>query len=178
MKIVNEKDPNWKYFPNPDTESLSLRNRNLKSNSNFKYSTSDKDGNSRRKLNNDDNSSDSDDEKVLELNKKESKFKRSMRSCSHIFKVLWLTKGKRYGNYLMSLFVIVRILYTFNSIVQLFILNHFLGNDYLILGFEVIGKIWNGDDWTQLKRFPRVTMCDFRIREVGIVHRYTVRIQF
>lgn len=94
----------------------------------------------------------------------------------YFFKVCCITKGKRYGNYLLVLFVVVKLLYTVNSIMQLFILNHFLGNDFLLLGIEVINKIWNGEDWTQLKRFPRVTMCDFRIREVGIVHRYTVRL--
>ena len=110
----------------------------------------------------------------MEIKKKGSKLRRLMRKFSHCFRILSVTKGKRYGNYLISLFFIVRILYTFNSISQLFILNCFLGNEYLLLGFEVIGKIWNGEDWTQLKRFPRVTMCDFKIREVGIVHRYTV----
>lgn len=90
------------------------------------------------------------------------------------YKIICITKGKRYGNYLLALFVFVKLAYAVNSLAQLFILNHFLGNDFLLLGFEVISKIWYGDDWTQLKRFPRVTMCDFRIREVGIVHRYTV----
>lgn len=92
-----------------------------------------------------------------------------------IGKVICITKGKRYGNYLLALFVFVKILYTFNSVIQLFLLNHFLGNEYLLLGLEVMAKIWSGDDWTQVKRFPRVTMCDFKIREVGIVHRYSVQ---
>lgn len=91
-----------------------------------------------------------------------------------VYKVLCITKGKRYGNYLLALFVFTKIAYAVNSLAQLFILNHFLGNDFLFLGIEVMSKIWYGDDWTQLTRFPRVTMCDFRIREVGIVHRYTV----
>ena len=30
-------------------------------------------------------------------------------------------------------------------------------------------------DWGESKRFPRVTLCDFHIREVGITHRYTVQ---
>ncbi len=85
-----------------------------------------------------------------------------------------MLKGKRYGNYLLALFVFTKVTYTVNSLAQLLLLNYFLGNDFLLLGIEVLSKIWYGDDWTQLKRFPRVTMCDFRIREVGIVHRYTV----
>lgn len=91
------------------------------------------------------------------------------------FKNCFLTKGKRNGNYLTVLFITTRCMYTFNSIIQLFILNHFLGNDYIFLGFDVMSKVWYGEDWAQLERFPRVTMCDFKIREVGITHRYTVQ---
>lgn len=105
----------------------------------------------------------------------ESKLKKFFRSVRRFSKIVCITKGKRYGNYLLALFVFVKLLYSLNSIIQLFMLNHFLGNDFLVLGLEVISKIWDGEDWTQLNRFPRVTMCDFRIREVGIVHRYTVQ---
>ena len=105
----------------------------------------------------------------------EPKSKNFFSSLRRFSKIMCITKGKRYGNYLLALFVFVKLLYSLNSIIQLFMLNHFLGNDFLVLGLEVISKIWNGEDWAQLNRFPRVTMCDFRIREVGIVHRYTVQ---
>ena len=123
----------------------------------------------------DDYKEDEDDDIVNEkLGVKKNKFKQLKKNVAKVFRVLCITKGKRFGNYLLALFVFVKILYTTNSVLQLFILNHFLGNDYLLLGVEVFSKIWYGDDWTQLSRFPRVTMCDFRIREVGITHRYTV----
>ena len=115
-----------------------------------------------------------DDDYETDANLKKSNFQHSMSKLRRLGRIFCITKGKRLGNYLLALFVFVKLLYTLNSIIQLFLLNHFLGNDYLLLGVEVLGKIWSGDDWTQLKRFPRVTMCDFRIREVGIVHRYTV----
>ena len=125
----------------------------------------------------DDYKEDEDDDIVNEkLGVKKNKFKQLKKNVAKVFRVLCITKGKRFGNYLLALFVFVKILYTTNSVLQLFILNHFLGNDYLLLGVEVFSKIWYGDDWTQLNRFPRVTMCDFRIREVGITHRYTVSI--
>jgi hypothetical protein len=87
---------------------------------------------------------------------KKDKTERFWFVCKRAMKILCITKGKRYGNYLLALFVFVKVLYTVNSVMQLFILNHFLGNDYLLLGVEVISKVWNGDDWTQVKRFPRV----------------------
>jgi hypothetical protein len=117
-------------------------------------------------------SSESDSEDFdLQNHEEKPKFSYKLR---RFYRIFCIHKGKRLGNYLLALFVFVKLLFTLNSIVQLFLLNHFLGNDYLILGLEVLAKVWSGDDWTQLKRFPRVTMCDFRIREIGIVHRYTV----
>jgi hypothetical protein len=104
-----------------------------------------------------------------------SKCKKCLSCFRNWMKVFCVTKGKRYGNFILVLFIFVKILYVINSVSQLFLLNQFLGNDYLILGIEILTKVWNGDDWSQINRFPRVTLCDFRIREVGIVHRYTVQ---
>ncbi|UJR37363.1 hypothetical protein I4U23_030071 [Adineta vaga] len=77
--------------------------------------------------------------------------------------------------YLVLLFTFVKLLFLVNSLVQVFLLNAFLGNEYHLFGFEVINKFMRGLDWGESKRFPRVTLCDFHIREVGIVHRYTVQ---
>ena len=77
--------------------------------------------------------------------------------------------------YIFVLFTFVKSLFLLNSLVQIFLLNAFLGNEYHLFGFEVIGKFLRGLDWGESKRFPRVTLCDFHIREVGIVHRYTVQ---
>lgn len=131
------------------------------------------DSNSQDEL--DDDSHDEDENGIHEKKTTDSSVHKFVIAMRRFSKVFCITKGKRYGNYLLALFVFVKFAYVVNSLAQLFILNHFLGNDFLLLGFEVLSKIWYGDDWTQLTRFPRVTMCDFRIREVGIVHRYTVR---
>jgi hypothetical protein len=153
-----------------------IRKRKIISNNEVKRAHSEKDEFSSGE---NDDGSDSDEYKKEDLHEiKKSKFKSITSAMSRFGKIICVTKGKRFGNYLLALFVFVKLLYTLNSLMQLFVLNHFLGNDYLLLGVEVFGKIWYGDDWTQLKRFPRVTMCDFRIREVGIVHRYTVKEKF
>jgi hypothetical protein len=77
--------------------------------------------------------------------------------------------------YIVLLFTFVKFLFLMNSLMQIFLLNAFLGNEYHLFGFEVIAKFLRGLDWGESKRFPRVTLCDFHIREVGIVHRYTVQ---
>jgi hypothetical protein len=73
-------------------------------------------------------------------NFKQKRSARTWNVCKRFARIICITKGKRIGNYLLALFVFVKILYTFNSIIQLFILNHFLGNEYLLLGVEVISK--------------------------------------
>ena len=83
--------------------------------------------------------------------------------------------GKKYGNYLVFLYLIVKILYVVNSIGQFFLLNEFLSYNYNMYGFNVISEALKGEDWTASHRFPRVTMCDFETRRVGNVHKYTVQ---
>lgn len=123
----------------------------------------------------DDDEEEEEVEQYIAENAGKKGFARAKDSFCNAFKTCCITKGKRHGNYLTALFIFTRVLYTINSFLQLFLLNHFLGNDYILLGFDVISKVWYGEDWAQLTRFPRVTMCDFKIREVGIVHRYTVQ---
>jgi hypothetical protein len=83
--------------------------------------------------------------------------------------------GRRQGNYLVSLYIVTKLLFLTNVFVQLFTLNFFLGHDFHAYGIDVIQSLWNGDDWTASPRFPRVTMCDFLIRRLGNVQRYTVQ---
>ena len=173
---VNSINPRKMTSSSKDIEGYikeeQIRKRKIINNNEVKRAHSEKDEFSSGE---DEDGSDSDEYKKEDLHEiKKSKFKSITSAMSRFGKIICVTKGKRFGNYLLALFVFVKLLYTLNSLMQLFVLNHFLGNDYLLLGVEVFGKIWFGDDWTQLKRFPRVTMCDFRIREVGIVHRYTV----
>ena len=88
------------------------------------------------------------------------------------FKTLW---WRFYGNYLVLLYHLIKILYITNVIGQLFLLNAFLGTSYHLYGFEVLEQMLKGKDWTTSDRFPRVTFCDFKIRVLGNVQRYTVQ---
>lgn len=83
--------------------------------------------------------------------------------------------GRRKGNYLVSLYLFVKVLMFANAVGQLFLLNVFLGQDFHLYGVEVIRSLARGDDWTASPRFPRVTMCDFKVRRLGNVQRYTVQ---
>lgn len=87
--------------------------------------------------------------------------------------------GKFLGNYLMVLYLFIKLAFIANCISQLFVLNLLLGHEFHKFGFELLDKIVNGKGWdTGSRIFPKISMCDFRIREVGnpkVSHRYTVQ---
>jgi hypothetical protein len=87
--------------------------------------------------------------------------------------------GKFLGNYLMVLYLFTKLAFIANCISQLFVLNLLLGHEFHKFGFELLDKIINGKGWdTGSRIFPKISMCDFRIREIGnpkVSHRYTVQ---
>lgn len=92
-----------------------------------------------------------------------------------ISKFCCIVCGKRYGNYLVTIYMFIKLLYMTNAVGQLFILNEFLGTNYNAYGFEVMGKLSRGEDFEESPRFPRVTMCDFSIRQLRNVQQYSVQ---
>ncbi|XP_046351843.1 innexin unc-9-like isoform X2 [Haliotis rubra] len=98
-----------------------------------------------------------------------------IRIRQQIAKYCCLVWGKRYGNYLVTLYMFIKLLYLVNSVGQLFILNEFLGTNFNVYGFEVMDHLARGEDWGESPRFPRVTHCDFDIRQIQNVHSYTVQ---
>ncbi len=80
------------------------------------------------------------------------------------------------GTYLVVLYFLIKILYLSNSIGQLFLLNILLGHkNFHLYGVEIVQNILAGKDASDSIYFPRVTMCDFKVRDVAQVHTYTVQ---
>jgi hypothetical protein len=50
-----------------------------------------------------------------------------------------------------------------------------MGSEYSVYGFEVVNSLYEGEDWTYSPRFPRVTLCDFEIRQMTNLQRWTVQ---
>lgn len=48
-------------------------------------------------------------------------------------------------------------------------------DSFFMTFLQVLQAIAQGEDWTESQRFPRVTMCDFNIRRLGNLQRYTVQ---
>ena len=86
--------------------------------------------------------------------------------------------GKRFGNYLLLLYLLTKMLYIANAFGQLFVLNSVLRTEYNLYGYEVLRQLVSvsePDEFLNSTIFPKVTMCDFNIRRLGNVHRYTVQ---
>lgn len=97
-------------------------------------------------------------------------------NCKHFMsRNCCLFCGRRYGNYIVSLYMLVKIMYLSNTLLQLYLLNVFLGTSYHMYGIQVATQILTGQNITSTERFPKVTLCDFEIRELGNVHKHTVQ---
>ena len=71
----------------------------------------------------------------------------------------------------------MRFLYLSNLILQIVFLQYFLSYhdvNYLQYGLNVLGTLFSGFSLPESRLFPRITLCDFQIRELGERHYYTV----
>nr|AFC34070.1 INX10 [Hirudo verbana] len=97
-------------------------------------------------------------------------------SLKHVFsRTCCLFVGRRYGNFLVTLYLFIKFIMLTNVLAQLFLLDSFMGIDSHAYGFHVLASVLQGDDWTTSPRFPRITMCDLKVRRLGNVQRYTVQ---
>lgn len=94
---------------------------------------------------------------------------------SVLTKCLCLTCGNRFGNYLITLYLFVKLIFLSNVLFQLFLIDRFLGAEYHLYGFQMVADFVSGADRVPARRFPRVTLCDFEIRQMGNIHRHTVQ---
>ncbi|XP_052799420.1 innexin unc-9-like [Mya arenaria] len=83
--------------------------------------------------------------------------------------------SKRNGTYLSGLSTAVKLMYVANVIGQIFLLNAFMAMDYSVYGFDILGGLQTNQAWKQSPRFPLVTFCDFEIRQLQNIQRWTLQ---
>ncbi|KAE9413281.1 hypothetical protein Angca_008673, partial [Angiostrongylus cantonensis] len=73
-------------------------------------------------------------------------------------------------------YLFIKILYLGNVILQLWLMNYFLGtNKHQWYGLGVIKDIINGVEWESSGYFPRSAICDFEVRQVANIQKYSVQ---
>lgn len=92
-----------------------------------------------------------------------------------VTKMCFILCSKREGTFLTGFYMFIKVLYTVNVIGQFFLLNAFMSNEFSIYGFEVMEMLRSGGPWKESSRFPRVTLCDFEIRQLQNIQRFTVQ---
>ncbi|KAK0427592.1 hypothetical protein QR680_010313 [Steinernema hermaphroditum] len=80
------------------------------------------------------------------------------------------------GHYVTTLYMTIKICYTANIVLQFVLLNASLkSKDFALFGFQVLNDLFHGKAWTESGHFPRVTLCDFEVRYLANLNRYTVQ---
>jgi hypothetical protein len=78
-------------------------------------------------------------------------------------------------NYLTMLYIFVKLLFLLSHIGQVFVLNHLIGNDFYMIGINFLKSFFYETEWPHLAIFPRMTLCEIYIREIGTVHPYLIQ---
>ena len=81
--------------------------------------------------------------------------------------------NRREGTFLTGLYLFTKLLYVINIICHFFILNAFLGGFFEMWGIEAVKSLATESVTKESKRFPRVTLCDFKIRQLQNIQVYT-----
>ncbi|KAK3083509.1 hypothetical protein FSP39_024433 [Pinctada imbricata] len=113
-------------------------------------------------------------DKWLDTNK-EYKWNVFVRTKHQVSRFMCFFCNKRAGKYLTAMYLFVKVLYVANAIGQLFLLNAFLSTNYSFYGFEFLENMARDGPWRESPRFPRVTLCDIRIRQLNNLQRFTVQ---
>jgi hypothetical protein len=68
------------------------------------------------------------------------------------------------GAAVTCLYISIKLLYTINVVLQILLLNTFLGNHSNWYGMEVLNDLMHNREWDESGNFPRVTLCDFEVK--------------
>ncbi|GMT06989.1 hypothetical protein PENTCL1PPCAC_29163 [Pristionchus entomophagus] len=91
------------------------------------------------------------------------------------YRFLCFRFGNNLGSYVTTLYILTKIAYLGNLILQIVLLDRFLGSGNIFWGFNTVRDLINGREWHESGMFPRVTLCDFGVRKLANLHRYTVQ---
>uniref|UniRef100_A0AC35U886 Innexin n=1 Tax=Rhabditophanes sp. KR3021 TaxID=114890 RepID=A0AC35U886_9BILA len=78
--------------------------------------------------------------------------------------------------FISYMYLIMKALYLANVVIQFYFMNKFLETDrYQWYGIGVIRDIISGTEWEKSGYFPRTSICDFQVRQVANIQKYSVQ---
>ncbi|ETN68741.1 Innexin, partial [Necator americanus] len=80
------------------------------------------------------------------------------------------------SGFVSAVYLFTKALYLVNVVLQLWLMNYFLGtNKHQWYGLGVIKDIVNGVEWETSGYFPRSAICDFEVRQIANIQKYSVQ---
>ncbi|KJH46319.1 Innexin [Dictyocaulus viviparus] len=80
------------------------------------------------------------------------------------------------SGFVSTVYLFTKSLYLGNVVLQLWLMNFFLGtNKHQWYGLGVIKDITSGVEWETSGYFPRSAICDFEVRQVANIQKYSVQ---
>lgn len=83
--------------------------------------------------------------------------------------------GRLFGNYLITLYIILKLAHVGNVLLQIYMLQVILGTNYTFYGFQVLHQLATEGSFDSSRHFPTITLCDFEIRSIGRTIPYSVQ---
>lgn len=105
-------------------------------------------------------------------NRKQYKASVSVRVKTWLSRVCCFFCNKREGTFLTALYLVIKLLYLGNVVAQIYILNEFITNGDGVFALDWLKTFTSATVYVESQRFPRVTLCDFSIRQMNNVQRY------
>ncbi|KAK6165842.1 hypothetical protein SNE40_022676 [Patella caerulea] len=87
----------------------------------------------------------------------------------------WCFWNKHSGKCLTFLYLFTKLLYLLNVIGQFFLLSAFMGYPFYSLGIDFSAKAITASSFSGITKFPRTTLCDFKIRQLSNIQTWTVQ---
>lgn len=53
--------------------------------------------------------------------------------------------GRYLGNYIVLLYFVIKFVYMFNTVAQIFLINALLGHNFWTFGYQFLTNVWRGD---------------------------------
>ncbi|CAD5118919.1 DgyrCDS7593 [Dimorphilus gyrociliatus] len=87
-----------------------------------------------------------------------------------ILQILCVLSNRARGNFMITCYLITKVLYLVSSIGQFFLVSYMLGFNLSSYSLKALYDMSNGNDLAESKFFPRVTMCNFKVRRLGTIN--------